>query len=132
AGRAAAAEGNLRLHHLGMERGADRWQRHHPHRAAARHRAALRPAAVRPPYSCGIEDNAVSLVGRSFLSLAAASQGFCVRPTGRLMKLRDLFSDETAIDRQAGTIDVSGLAMDSRVVKPGDVFFALAGSKTDG
>jgi UDP-N-acetylmuramoyl-L-alanyl-D-glutamate--2,6-diaminopimelate ligase len=48
------------------------------------------------------------------------------------MKLRDLFSDETAIDRQAGTIDVSGLAMDSRVVKPGDVFFALAGSKTDG
>jgi UDP-N-acetylmuramoyl-L-alanyl-D-glutamate--2,6-diaminopimelate ligase len=48
------------------------------------------------------------------------------------MKLRDLFSDETAIDRQAGTIDVSGLAMDSRVVKPGDVFFALSGSKTDG
>ena len=29
-----------------------------PHRAAAGHRAALRPAAVRPPYSCGIEDNA--------------------------------------------------------------------------
>ena len=48
------------------------------------------------------------------------------------MKLRDLFSDETAIDRQAGTIDVSGLAMDSRVVKPGDLFFALSGSKTDG
>ena len=48
------------------------------------------------------------------------------------MKLRDLFSDEITIDRQAGTIDVSGLAMDSRVVKPGDLFFALAGSKTDG
>ena len=27
---------------------------------------------------------------------------------------------------------VSGLALDSRAVKPGDLFFALAGSKTDG
>jgi UDP-N-acetylmuramoyl-L-alanyl-D-glutamate--2,6-diaminopimelate ligase len=48
------------------------------------------------------------------------------------MKLRDLFSDEIKIDKQAGTIDVSGVAMDSRVVKPGDLFFALAGAKTDG
>jgi UDP-N-acetylmuramoyl-L-alanyl-D-glutamate--2,6-diaminopimelate ligase len=48
------------------------------------------------------------------------------------MKLRDLFSDETGIDKQAGSIDVSGLAMDSRVVKPGDLFFALAGARTDG
>jgi UDP-N-acetylmuramoyl-L-alanyl-D-glutamate--2,6-diaminopimelate ligase len=48
------------------------------------------------------------------------------------MKLRDLFSDESKIDTRAGTIDVSGLAMDSRAVKPGDLFFALAGSKTDG
>jgi UDP-N-acetylmuramyl tripeptide synthase len=48
------------------------------------------------------------------------------------MKLRDLFSDEIRIDTQARTIDVSGLAMDSRTVKPGDLFFALAGSKTDG
>jgi UDP-N-acetylmuramoyl-L-alanyl-D-glutamate--2,6-diaminopimelate ligase len=48
------------------------------------------------------------------------------------MKLRDLFSDETGIDKQAGTIEVSGLAMDSRMVKPGDLFFALAGAKTDG
>jgi UDP-N-acetylmuramoyl-L-alanyl-D-glutamate--2,6-diaminopimelate ligase len=48
------------------------------------------------------------------------------------MKLRDLFSDETGIDKQAGTIEVSGLAMDSRVVKPGDLFFALAGAKIDG
>ncbi len=48
------------------------------------------------------------------------------------MKLRDLFSGETRIDERAGTIDVAGLAMDSRVVKPGDLFFALSGSKTDG
>ncbi len=48
------------------------------------------------------------------------------------MKLRDLFSDETGIDRQAGAIEVSGLAMDSRTVKPGDLFVALAGARTDG
>jgi UDP-N-acetylmuramoyl-L-alanyl-D-glutamate--2,6-diaminopimelate ligase len=48
------------------------------------------------------------------------------------MKLRDLFSDETGIDEQAGAIDVSGLAADSRVVKRGDLFFALAGARTDG
>jgi UDP-N-acetylmuramoyl-L-alanyl-D-glutamate--2,6-diaminopimelate ligase len=48
------------------------------------------------------------------------------------MKLRDLFSDEIKIDDQAAAIDVSGLAMDSRVVRPGDLFFALSGSKTDG
>jgi UDP-N-acetylmuramoyl-L-alanyl-D-glutamate--2,6-diaminopimelate ligase len=48
------------------------------------------------------------------------------------MKLRDLFSDDAAIDPQAQAIDVGGLALDSRAVKPGDLFFALAGSKTDG
>jgi UDP-N-acetylmuramoyl-L-alanyl-D-glutamate--2,6-diaminopimelate ligase len=48
------------------------------------------------------------------------------------MKLRDLFSDDATIDPQAAAIEVSGLAFDSRVVKPGDLFFALAGSKTDG
>jgi UDP-N-acetylmuramoyl-L-alanyl-D-glutamate--2,6-diaminopimelate ligase len=48
------------------------------------------------------------------------------------MKLRDLFSDDAMIGPQAAAADVSGLAMDSRAVKPGDLFFALAGSKTDG
>ncbi|HET6840049.1 MAG TPA: UDP-N-acetylmuramoyl-L-alanyl-D-glutamate--2,6-diaminopimelate ligase [Bradyrhizobium sp.] len=48
------------------------------------------------------------------------------------MRLRDMFSDETAIDPQAEAVAVSGLAVDSRVVKPGEVFFALSGSKTDG
>src|SRR3954470_9107005 len=54
------------------------------------------------------------------------------RPNWNSMKLRDLFSDDAAIDAPAGALTVSGLAMDSRAAKPGDVFFALAGSKTDG
>ncbi|MBR0795037.1 UDP-N-acetylmuramoyl-L-alanyl-D-glutamate--2,6-diaminopimelate ligase [Bradyrhizobium jicamae] len=48
------------------------------------------------------------------------------------MRLRDLFSDDTTIDPSADTIVVGGLAVDSRAVKPGDLFFALAGQKTDG
>src|SRR5882672_432508 len=54
------------------------------------------------------------------------------------MRLRDLFSDDATIDPQAeaavvaGATEVTGLALDSRAVKPGDLFFALAGSKTDG
>jgi UDP-N-acetylmuramoyl-L-alanyl-D-glutamate--2,6-diaminopimelate ligase len=48
------------------------------------------------------------------------------------MRLRDLFSDDAMIDPQAGAVEVRGLAVDSRTVKPGDLFFALAGSKTDG
>ena len=48
------------------------------------------------------------------------------------MRLRDLFSNDDAIEPQAEAIDVRGLAVDSRAVGPGDLFFALAGSKTDG
>jgi UDP-N-acetylmuramoyl-L-alanyl-D-glutamate--2,6-diaminopimelate ligase len=48
------------------------------------------------------------------------------------MKLRDLISDDVTIEQQAGAIEISGLAFDSRVVRPGDLFFALSGSKTDG
>jgi UDP-N-acetylmuramoyl-L-alanyl-D-glutamate--2,6-diaminopimelate ligase len=48
------------------------------------------------------------------------------------MRLRDLFSDEATIDPQAEAVVVTGLAVDSRAVRPGDLFFALAGSKTDG
>jgi UDP-N-acetylmuramoyl-L-alanyl-D-glutamate--2,6-diaminopimelate ligase len=48
------------------------------------------------------------------------------------MRLRDLFSDDAKIDPEAEAAVVTGLAVDSRAVKPGELFFALAGSKTDG
>lgn len=48
------------------------------------------------------------------------------------MKLRDLFSGDAVIGAQHADVAVGGLAVDSRVVKPGDVFFALAGVKIDG
>jgi UDP-N-acetylmuramoyl-L-alanyl-D-glutamate--2,6-diaminopimelate ligase len=50
------------------------------------------------------------------------------------MKLSDLFGDDATIptDRETGAVEVAGLASDSRAVEPGDLFFALAGGKTDG
>jgi UDP-N-acetylmuramoyl-L-alanyl-D-glutamate--2,6-diaminopimelate ligase len=48
------------------------------------------------------------------------------------MKLRELLSDDTASVAAAGEIAVSGLSVDSRQVKRGDLFFALAGARTDG
>jgi UDP-N-acetylmuramoyl-L-alanyl-D-glutamate--2,6-diaminopimelate ligase len=48
------------------------------------------------------------------------------------MKLSDLFGDNATIGPQAAAIEVSGLAVDSRAVKPGDLFFALVGARTDG
>src|SRR5579883_3078078 len=50
------------------------------------------------------------------------------------MKLSDLFGEAAVIGPPAnsGGIEVFGLACDSRAVKPGDLFFALSGAKTDG
>jgi UDP-N-acetylmuramoyl-L-alanyl-D-glutamate--2,6-diaminopimelate ligase len=48
------------------------------------------------------------------------------------MRLRDLFSDDAAIDPRAEAVEVAGLAVDSRAVKSGELFFALAGVRTDG
>ncbi|HAP47688.1 MAG TPA: UDP-N-acetylmuramoyl-L-alanyl-D-glutamate--2,6-diaminopimelate ligase, partial [Afipia sp.] len=48
------------------------------------------------------------------------------------MKLRDLFSGDAVVGAQHADVAVAGIAVDSRVVKPGDVFFALAGTRTDG
>jgi len=48
------------------------------------------------------------------------------------MKLADLQLDNVQLDvRQAG-IDIAGIAADSRKVKPGFLFFAIAGAKADG
>src|SRR5579872_2856851 len=49
-----------------------------------------------------------------------------------MMKLSDLFGEDATIEPQAQALEVTGLAVDSRAVKPGDLFFALAGAKTDG
>ena len=48
------------------------------------------------------------------------------------MKLRDLLGHDAAIEPAIAALEATGLALDSRVVKAGDLFFALAGSKTDG
>src|SRR6201992_3043271 len=48
------------------------------------------------------------------------------------MRLRDLFSEHASMAPQAEAVAVTGLTADSRAVKAGDLFFALAGSKTDG
>src|SRR4029077_15468544 len=53
-------------------------------------------------------------------------------PECEIMKLRDLFGDDATIDPRAAAVEVKGLAVDSRAVKPGDLFFALDGHKTDG
>lgn len=53
------------------------------------------------------------------------------------MKLRDLLGQDllgsdAAVEPALAALEVTGLALDSRLVKPGNLFFALAGSKTDG
>ncbi len=48
------------------------------------------------------------------------------------MKLRDLFNGDAGITMPPVQADVVGLAVDSRAVKSGDVFFALSGTKSDG
>jgi UDP-N-acetylmuramoyl-L-alanyl-D-glutamate--2,6-diaminopimelate ligase len=48
------------------------------------------------------------------------------------MKLRDLLIDVAAVAAPAGETVVAGVTADSRAVKPGDVFFALPGARTDG
>jgi len=48
------------------------------------------------------------------------------------MKLAELLSGEASADAGAAALDVTGITADSRAVKPGNVFVAVAGSKTDG
>jgi UDP-N-acetylmuramoyl-L-alanyl-D-glutamate--2,6-diaminopimelate ligase len=48
------------------------------------------------------------------------------------MLLRDVLPAEAVIDERFATLAVTGVSVDSRTVKPGDIFVALAGSRTDG
>ncbi|HTO65596.1 MAG TPA: UDP-N-acetylmuramoyl-L-alanyl-D-glutamate--2,6-diaminopimelate ligase [Bradyrhizobium sp.] len=48
------------------------------------------------------------------------------------MKLRELLGDDAPIDPAADEVEVTGLAVDSRLVQPGALFFALSGVMTDG
>jgi UDP-N-acetylmuramoyl-L-alanyl-D-glutamate--2,6-diaminopimelate ligase len=48
------------------------------------------------------------------------------------MKLSELLSEEASADTGAAARDVGGITADSRAVKHGDVFVAVAGAKTDG
>src|SRR2546421_3822336 len=48
------------------------------------------------------------------------------------MKLADLLSADTVADARFAALDVTGVSADSRTVKPGDLFVAVAGSNDDG
>lgn len=48
------------------------------------------------------------------------------------MHLKILANGEFELDHHQGLIAVSGLTADSRMVKPGDLFFAMAGTNSDG
>ncbi|HPX95024.1 MAG: UDP-N-acetylmuramoyl-L-alanyl-D-glutamate--2,6-diaminopimelate ligase [Brevefilum fermentans] len=49
------------------------------------------------------------------------------------MKLKQLFSDcDIKVSEEAGILDITGIAFDSRSVKPGNIFVALAGNIVDG
>src|SRR6187549_1139290 len=48
------------------------------------------------------------------------------------MKLAELLSQEQAADASAGGLEITGITADSRAVKPGNIFVAVAGAKADG
>jgi UDP-N-acetylmuramoyl-L-alanyl-D-glutamate--2,6-diaminopimelate ligase len=48
------------------------------------------------------------------------------------MKLREILPPDAAIETRAADLDVVGVSADSRTVKRGDVFVAIAGGKADG
>ena len=48
------------------------------------------------------------------------------------MKISDLAGPEIALPDAVAATDVTGIASDSRKVKPGDLFVALSGTKADG
>ena len=48
------------------------------------------------------------------------------------MKLADLLSVDAVADARFAALDVTGVSSDSRTVKPGNLFVAVAGSNDDG
>jgi UDP-N-acetylmuramoyl-L-alanyl-D-glutamate--2,6-diaminopimelate ligase len=48
------------------------------------------------------------------------------------MKLSDILDGIAQPDADAGATDIRGVTADSRAVRPGDLFVAIAGAKTDG
>src|SRR5262245_45323274 len=48
------------------------------------------------------------------------------------MKLADLLSVDAVADARFAALDLTGVSADSRTVKPGDLFVAVAGTKDDG
>ncbi|MGE0749532.1 MAG: UDP-N-acetylmuramoyl-L-alanyl-D-glutamate--2,6-diaminopimelate ligase [Variibacter sp.] len=48
------------------------------------------------------------------------------------MQLREVLTKDAAFDSRFAAREVTGISADSRTVKPGDIFVALAGSRTDG
>jgi UDP-N-acetylmuramoyl-L-alanyl-D-glutamate--2,6-diaminopimelate ligase len=48
------------------------------------------------------------------------------------MKLADLLTDDAKIEARFAGLDVTGVTADSRQVKPGNLFVAVAGAKNDG
>ena len=54
------------------------------------------------------------------------------KATERTMKISDLAGPETNDLSAAAAIDATGIASDSRKVKPGDLFVAVAGTRADG
>ena len=48
------------------------------------------------------------------------------------MKLREILPPDAEFDARRADLDIGGVTADSRAVKAGDVFVAIAGSKADG
>ena len=68
---------------------------------------------------------------RPRFDLPKADQLLVGEREGDAVKLRDLLP-EAAIDARQAAIDIAGLAADSRKVKSGFLFIAIAGAKADG
>ena len=48
------------------------------------------------------------------------------------MKLADLLTADALSDARLAALEVRGVSADSRSIKPGDLFVAVAGAKADG